>query len=331
MCDKPRRNRKDDVWPFLPIHIFTMCCVAARLYSKSWIIRKFSLDDWVIAITYILYIGWFLAGHIPYNWEGWKGDFGPKKCFDLNALSWATSAIGIALDAVILVLPMPLVVKVKSTPRRKFMIILMFSLGIIIVIASSVRLRFNILYGDSVNITWDYVDLMIWTGVEVATSITVTSLPSIRLMIHKLFPGLFGRIFAFGGHVEQDREQYLEIREAQNLNVEETMAMGLTRRERKPRLEHIPPPTIGGGTPREWNQRRRNSSAPNENTSMSKIPAQTEASRVLASIMGTFSGSRSFMSQSASDPITDTTDPTAASEKDPTQVGVHYSHNTFDR
>ncbi|GKT66342.1 CFEM domain-containing protein [Colletotrichum tofieldiae] len=200
---------------------------------------------------------------------------------------------------------MPLVVKVKSTPRRKFMIILMFSLGIIIVIASSVRLRFNILYGDSVNITWDYVDLMIWTGVEVATSITVTSLPSIRLMIHKLFPGLFGRIFAFGGHVEQDREQYLEIREAQNLNVEETMAMGLTRRERKPRLEHIPPPTIGG--------------------------AQTEASRVLASIMGTFSGSRSFMSQSASDPITDTTDPTAASEKDPTQVGVHYSHNTFDR
>ncbi|OHW96441.1 CFEM domain-containing protein, partial [Colletotrichum incanum] len=293
----------------------SILCFYLRLFPYQRFCRLCYVLLAIVSLSTTLFVAMAIVQCVPiaYNWEGWKGDFGSVKCFDLNVLSWATSAIGIALDTIILILPMPLVVKVKSTPRRKFMIISMFSLGIIIVIASSVRLRFNILYGDSVNITWDYVDLMIWTGVEVATSITVTSLPSIRLMLHRLFPGLFGRIFAFGGHVEQDREQYLEIREAHEVNVEETTAKGITRRERTPRLEHIPPPTIGGGAPRGWNQRRRNSSALN-NMRSSKKPAQTEASRVLASIMGTLPGSRSFTSQSTNDPITITTETTIASE-----------------
>ncbi|EQB45674.1 CFEM domain-containing protein [Colletotrichum gloeosporioides Cg-14] len=399
MCDKPRRDRKGDVWPFLPIHLFTMLCVAARLYSKSWVIRRFGSDDWVITITYILYIGWFATGHhmfqkafgtdiwwadadtltwalkifyvdapiyllllgltkisilcfylrlfpyerfcrlcyamlaivitsttlwvilaivqcrpISYNWEGWKGDFKePVKCLNLNILSWATSAVSIALDTIILVMPMPLVVKVKSTPRRKIAIISMFSLGVIIVIASCLRLRFNILYGDSVNITWDYVDLMIWTGVEVATSITVTSLPSIRLMMHRLFPGLFGRIFAFGGHVEQDREHYLEIRNTQSRDVEHLGAKGIMRRLRRARTDTEPPPTIGGGPPKD----RRASKAQRDSERLAK-PMPSEASRVLASIMGSLSGSSNrpstSISESSTESITVTTEITITSE-----------------
>ncbi|KAK1561734.1 uncharacterized protein LY79DRAFT_173838 [Colletotrichum navitas] len=212
-----------------------MWCVAVRIYSKSWIIRSFSLDDWIITITYVMYVGWFIVGHtiflkvfgvdiwwndpvtltwalklfyidsslyllilglartsvlcfyvrlfpyerfcrpcyalltiiatstvifivlsivqcvpISYNWEGWKGDFGPAKCLNLNLLSWSSSAIGIAFDTTILIMPLPLVVKIKSTPRRKFYIISMFSLCIMNVISSSIRLRYNIIYRDSV-------------------------------------------------------------------------------------------------------------------------------------------------------------------------------------
>ncbi|KAJ5019300.1 hypothetical protein K4K57_000930 [Colletotrichum sp. SAR 10_99] len=376
-----------------------MLCVAARLYSKSWVIRRFGSDDWVITITYILYIGWFASGHhmfqkafgtdiwwadadtltwalkifyidapiyllllgltkisilcfylrlfpyerfcrlcyamlaivitsttlwvilaivqcrpISYNWEGWKGDFKePVKCLNLNILSWTTSAVSIALDTIILVMPMPLVVKVKSTPRRKIAIISMFSLGVIIVIASCLRLRFNILYGDSVNITWDYVDLMIWTGVEVATSITVTSLPSIRLMMHRLFPGLFGRIFAFGGHVEQDREHYLEIRNTQSRDVEHLGAKGIMRRLRRAQTETEPPPTIGGGPPKD----RRASKAQRDLERLAK-PMPSEASRVLASIMGSLSGSSNrpsiSISESSTESITVTTEITITSE-----------------
>ncbi|KAF9869409.1 CFEM domain-containing protein [Colletotrichum karsti] len=407
MCDKPRGDRKG-VWPFLPVHLFAMICVLARLYSKSWVIRRFGTDDWVITITYILYIGWFSIGHhifqkafgtdiwwtdadtltwalklfyidapiyllilgltkisilcfylrlfpyqrfcrlcyvvlaivttstslwvvlaiiqcrpISYNWEGWKGDFpGPVHCVNLNVLSWTTSAFSIALDTIILIMPMPLIIRVKSTPRRKFAIISMFSLGIIIVIASCLRLRFNILYGDSVNITWDYVDLMIWTGVEVATSITVTSLPSIRLMLHRLFPGFFARIFAFGGHVEEDREQYLEIRETQHRDIEQTGAKGVIRRLRIAHKKHEPPLTVGGGTPQA---RERRASAAAGATGSPGRPARTEASRVLASIMGSiassFRDSTSTARDSVDDSITVTTEITITTQEERLENG----------
>ncbi|TDZ29569.1 hypothetical protein C8035_v005175 [Colletotrichum spinosum] len=345
-----------------------MACMAARIYSKAWVIRTFGADDWAISATYVLYIGWFSVGHhifqkafgidiwwanqetltwalklfymaapiyliilgltkvsilcfylrlfpherfcrlchallaivitttilwatlalvqcipISYNWNGWKGDHGPAKCLNVNMLSWTMSVVSIFLDTIILVMPMPLIFKVRSTPRRKAAIIVMFSLGIVIVIASCLRLRFNIMYGDSVNITWDYVDLMIWTGVEVATSIAATSLPSIRLMLHRLFPGFFGKIFAFGGHVDQDRREYVEIGDARSRDLEQLGARGIMRRLKK--ME--PPPTIGGGKPRKRNERDRYESATSSDPKLGvKNAAPTEASRILASIMG---------------------------------------------
>ncbi|KAK2007891.1 hypothetical protein LZ32DRAFT_665905 [Colletotrichum eremochloae] len=401
MCDKPRRNRSDDVWPFLPIHIFTMCCVAARIYSKSWIVRTFSLDDWIITITYIIYMVWFIIGHIiiqkafgvdiwwsnyatltwalklfyidsclyitilaltrtsilcfyvrlfpyerfrrlcyalltivavtavlflvlvvvqcipiSYNWEGWKGDFGPVKCLNLTILSRTINAITIALDTTILIIPLPLLIKIKSTPRRKLFIISMFSLGIINVIASSVRLHYNVISGDTINITWDYLDLILWTGVEVSSSIAVTSFPSIRLMLHNFFPGLLGRIFAFGGHVEQDHEQYLKTREAQKLHVEGLIAKAITRRARKLRLIDNLPPTIGGGAPSHWNSKGPNWIALHEDNRAPIVPARTEASHILASIMRARSRSPGLPQCSTNnDKVTTTTEISVSSKE----------------
>jgi len=45
-----------------------------------------------------------------------------------------------------------------------------------------VRLWTILSFGDSVNPTWDYTNVVIWTGLEVAVSIIVTSLPAIRVL-----------------------------------------------------------------------------------------------------------------------------------------------------
>ncbi|KAL0938204.1 CFEM domain-containing protein [Colletotrichum truncatum] len=261
---------------------------------------------------------------ISYNWEGWKGDFeGQVKCVNLNVLSWTSSVISITLDAIILIMPMPLIIKVKSTARRKIAIISMFSLGIVIIIASCLRLRFNLLYGDSVNITWDYVDLLLWTGVEVATSIAVTSLPAIRLMLHRLFPGLFNRIFAFGGHVERDREQYMEILDAHNRDIERLGANGIIRRLTRTQAKDVRPPTIGGGTPRGRTAKEARVSAGTNEALKAKKPAQTDASRILASIMGSEAGSRrqshASLDESNNELSTVMTDITSMSGKQPSE------------
>ncbi|KAK0705085.1 hypothetical protein B0H67DRAFT_370576 [Lasiosphaeris hirsuta] len=132
---------------------------------------------------------------IPFIWEGWKkGDFGPYSCLDINALGFTSAASSIAQDIVIIIMPLPLLTKLNVSRRSKFGIILMFSLGIFVTITSCVRLWTLYTFGDSVNPTWEYTNALIWTGLEVAVSIIVTSLPAIRVLISRCFPGMFGSL-----------------------------------------------------------------------------------------------------------------------------------------
>ncbi|KAK3343865.1 CFEM domain-containing protein [Lasiosphaeria hispida] len=132
---------------------------------------------------------------IPFIWEGWKkGDFGPYRCFDINALGFTSAAFSIAQDIVIIIMPLPLLTKLHVSRRSKLGIIFMFSLGIFVTITSCVRLWTLYTFGDSVNPTWDYTNALIWTGLEVAVSIIVTSLPAIRVLINRCSLGLFGSL-----------------------------------------------------------------------------------------------------------------------------------------
>lgn len=71
---------------------------------------------------------------------------------------------------------------------------IMFSLGVFVLITSCVRLWSLYSFGESVNPTWDYTDVIIWTGLEVAVSIIVPSLPAIRVLINRRMPGLLGSV-----------------------------------------------------------------------------------------------------------------------------------------
>jgi hypothetical protein len=95
---------------------------------------------------------------------------------------------GISQILVMLVMPLPLLWKLNTSLRSKIAIIIMFSLGIFDLITSCIRLRSVILFGGSVNPSWDYTDILIWTGNELAVSIIVSSLPAIRVLLKHLEP-----------------------------------------------------------------------------------------------------------------------------------------------
>lgn len=142
---------------------------------------------------------------LDYNWDRYHRQYDEDvSCLNQTRLILSMSVMNIVLDAMILVLPIPLILKMRSTLTQKLAIIFMFSLGIIVLIASCNRLRYTIAFGTSTNITWDYVDLMIWTGVETAAAVTAPSLPTIRLLMHRLCPAVFGRIFAVGSDHERE-------------------------------------------------------------------------------------------------------------------------------
>lgn len=226
----------------------------------------------------------FQCTPIRWNWDRFGGEDVDFWCMDLNKLQWSINITNIVFDVVVLVLPIPLIwksmsshnlrrqkltLKAKSTFRRKLGIVLMFSLGVVVLVASCLKMRYNVLYGHSNNITWDYMDLMVWAGIESSVSIAAPCLPTVRLFLHKVFPTSFGRIFAFGSHVERTLDQ--EIKEEEEevaqwaADVEMTGISGVS--VARPRRAAI---SLGEG----FGDGRRTK----------KKKAMTEASRILRSV-----------------------------------------------
>ncbi|KAL5593112.1 hypothetical protein FOBRF1_012214 [Fusarium oxysporum] len=298
-CERPLRDRRNDAWPYLSIHILCILCAVIRVYTKLFIVRKISPEDWLSFTSLLIYIVYFGIGHhalmsafgqdiwwvnaddlshalklfwidcpvyslllgmtkvtiilfyirlchvytlfcqlcwaciliislstgvfislnifqctpIRWNWDRFGGEDVDFWCMDLNKLQWSINITNIIFDVVVLVLPIPLIWKTKSTFRRKLGIVLMFSLGVVVLVASCLKMRYNVLYGHSNNITWDYMDLMVWAGIESSVSIAAPCLPTVRLFLHKVFPTSFGRIFAFGSHCERTLDQEIKAEE----------------------------------------------------------------------------------------------------------------------
>lgn len=113
-------------------------------------------------------------------WESWRGDFGSYKCLNINLMAFVVAANLIFQDVFILVLPIPLVVGLHASWRKRCGILLMFSLGIFIILTSAIRLQYLVTISATLNPTWDYTDVIIWTSLEVDVSIIVSCLPSMR-------------------------------------------------------------------------------------------------------------------------------------------------------
>lgn len=245
---------------------------------------------WACILTVSLSTGVFMSLNIfqctpiRWNWDRFGGEDIDSWCMDLNKLQWSINITNIIFDVVVLVLPIPLIWKsmsshvlrgckltliAKSTFRRKLGIVLMFSLGVVVLVASCLKMRYNVLYGHSNNITWDYMDLMVWAGIESSVSIAAPCLPTVRLFLHKVFPTSFGRIFAFGSHCERTLDQEIKAEEEEVVqwvaDVEMTRNSGL--RVARPRRAAI---SLGEGFENGVRTKEKR--------------AMTEASRILKSV-----------------------------------------------
>lgn len=149
---------------------------------------------WVtVSALIFIFMQIFQCTPIDFVWKGWDGTYGPHKCLNVNVLVFTAAGFSIAQDIVIIFMPIPLLAQLQASWRVKLGVILMFSLGIFVLITSCIRLRTIVLFARSTNPTWDYVDTLIWTGLECAVSIIVTSLPAIRALAGRMSPGLFSR------------------------------------------------------------------------------------------------------------------------------------------
>ena len=123
---------------------------------------------------------------------------------DLRAIAFANSASAIAQDIVLLVLPLVFIQNLQMKRQRKWAVGFMFSIGTFGCIATIFRFRTLTLFKISVDPTWDYVAVTIWTELELAAGFVCVSLPSIRIVVVRLLPKRLREFLSHLGHLSSD-------------------------------------------------------------------------------------------------------------------------------
>ncbi|PMD54820.1 uncharacterized protein K444DRAFT_633723 [Hyaloscypha bicolor E] len=118
----------------------------------------------------------------------WDRDIRGGKCLDIKAVAYAISTVGIVEDLVIVALPLPLLVKLQMSTRKKIGIGFMLILGSIGCVVSMIRLKSLISFGNSLDPSWDNVNAVVWTILELSAAMICASLPALRVLLLKLFP-----------------------------------------------------------------------------------------------------------------------------------------------
>ncbi|KAK6844029.1 hypothetical protein PG987_004889 [Apiospora arundinis] len=129
----------------------------------------------------------FQCSPIPFYWEKWDG-LHQGTCFDINAMGWSNAAISISLDIWMLAIPLWQLRSLKLHWKKKIGVAAMFSCHHRQHPSSPIarplrRIR---------NPTWDQFYVANWSTIEINTGIICACMPSIRLLLVRLFPKVLG-------------------------------------------------------------------------------------------------------------------------------------------
>jgi hypothetical protein len=108
----------------------------------------------------------------------------PKvKCFDPMKLWVFSGAINLLSDVIIMLLPIPALLSLRVPMSKRLALIGIFSIGIMAIVASSVRMWVMMLWADS---PWNAAkygsDLLLWGQVETNSGIISASVPFLRML-----------------------------------------------------------------------------------------------------------------------------------------------------
>jgi hypothetical protein len=163
-------------------------------YLRIFPYTSFRIAAWsvfafiIISDLAIIFLTIFSCKPVRYFWNK---DIHGGKCINITALAYANGALAIAQDVIILVLPLIYLPRMNMHLRKKIGVAFMFVVGSFGCITSMVRMKYLAKFGNSIDPTWDYVDVFIWTALELAAGFVCACLPSIRNLLSRTFPRVF--------------------------------------------------------------------------------------------------------------------------------------------
>ncbi|KAM5349710.1 hypothetical protein ACJ41O_006215 [Fusarium nematophilum] len=125
-------------------------------YSRVFTSRKFQLWIW-ITVGFLVGHGVIFLGLVIFQCRPitsiWDRNLEPK-CVNLPALGYAGAITSIVEDIVILILPIPELLKLQLNRGKKIALLLMFSIGSFACVTSMVRLKYIVDFGNTLDATY---------------------------------------------------------------------------------------------------------------------------------------------------------------------------------
>ncbi|TQV90633.1 CFEM domain-containing protein [Cordyceps javanica] len=132
---------------------------------------------------------------LDYQWNKFENihdDSMSGHCININAAAWVNSIFSCTSDLWLLAIPMSQLHKLNLHWKKKVGAALMFGTGASVTVVSFLRLASVRYYASTSNPTWDQWGIMYWSTVEIELGFICSSLPTIRLLLVRLAPGVFG-------------------------------------------------------------------------------------------------------------------------------------------
>ncbi|EXK76372.1 hypothetical protein FOQG_18886 [Fusarium oxysporum f. sp. raphani 54005] len=122
----------------------------------------------------------------------WDITISDGSCIDRMAYFIAILALNVTTDLFMLVLPIPMLWKVKMPKRQKLGLIGIFMTGSFVCVVGFLRIKSLVSLMGLNDLTWHLVDGYVWVVIEMNTGIICACLPFMKPFLKQVFPRVFG-------------------------------------------------------------------------------------------------------------------------------------------
>ncbi|KAF1811943.1 hypothetical protein P152DRAFT_398283, partial [Eremomyces bilateralis CBS 781.70] len=144
----------------------------------------------------------FQCTPIAFFWESWSGET-TGTCINVNLFSWIRAGIEIAIDVAIISLPIPTLLKLQMSWKKKIQVVMVFCVGFTtvyhmltilyrITIISILRLQSLVQFSETTNPTYDNAPAIYWSILECDMFIICACMPAMRGFLRTFAPSCFG-------------------------------------------------------------------------------------------------------------------------------------------
>ncbi len=187
-----------------------------------YVLAAFIIAVWIVNIFTTIFQCNPISG-------AWNFDIAPK-CISVMKVYYFSTAFSILTDVLLVVVPLPLFWKLKLPVREKWIITVLFGLGLFASVASIMRI--SVLHNvQNTDATIGPVPTMNWSVAEVGTGIVCACVPCLKPLFKKWFPGKLSTVRSRSRSQPLDSKVHAPAEEAMQLRRHLNFSRPTTRDE----------------------------------------------------------------------------------------------------